>query len=456
MLRHSRNQRARFPRPEEASLRNAPAPLRVAYLMSRFPKLTETFILYEILAIEALGVPVEIYPLLHEREQVLHRAAEELVRQAHFRPFLSLAILRAHAYFLWRQPINYFKTLFEALRGTFRSPRYFAGAVVYFPKAVRFAYEMAQKRVDHLHAHFANHPAMVALIIHRLTGIPFSFTAHGSDLQVDQAMLGRKVAAAQTVISVSEYNKELIVAECGEESRRKIRVVHCGVDPTAFERRRSRGAEPFTIVCVASFEEVKGHKYLIEACRVLRQRGVDFVCHLVGDGSLRNTLRQQTKQLGLSGRIKFHGALRRSQVATLVGEADVLALASVPTRDGRREGIPVALMEAMACGLPVVSSAIGGIPELVESDRTGILAPPRDALKLASALETLAGDPELRNRMGAAGREKVLREFNLQRNAEKLLECFLGTDKKAEEPYRLARRSERDEAQPVREFSQQL
>ena len=409
---------------DSAADSGSPSALKVAYIMSRFPKLTETFVLYEMLELQARGVQVEIYPLLREHPPVVHQPAEELVREANFRPFISFSVLYAHLHFVLRQPATYVKTLIEVLWGTLGSMRYFAGAVVYFPKAVRFAYEMAQKRVDHIHAHFANHPALVAFIIHRLTGIPFSFTAHGSDLHVDRHMLDRKVAAAEHVISVSQYNKELIVAECGEPYREKIHVIHCGVDPKTFTVQTRHCTSPQHIICVASFHEVKGHKYLIEACRILKTRGVDFVCSLVGDGPLRGMIEAQIEESDLHDHIELHGNLPSRVVAALVSRADVMALTSVPTRDGRREGIPVALMEGMASGLPVVASDLGGIPELVESGCSGILVPPRDSGAIANALEKLAKDKDLRAAMGRAGREKVVREFNLRRNAEELIDRF--------------------------------
>jgi len=400
--------------------------LKVAYIMSRFPKLTETFILYEILALEGLGARVEVYPLLRERQPVTHPEAEQLVQRAHFHPFISLAILRAQWHFIRRDPINYCRLWFDVLRGTWGSLNFLIGAIGIFPKAVRFAYEMAAQGISHVHAHFASHPAVAALIIHRLTGIPFSFTAHGSDLHVERRMLDIKIAAAAFVVAISAYNKEFMVKECGEGVRKKIHVIHCGVDPEVFLPPRERhGRGPFQIVCVASFEEVKGHTYLIDAIQLLRERGTDFVCHLVGDGPLRREVEARVAQPGLREQVRFHGGLTRVEVARLFSEADAAVLASVPTRRGKREGIPVVLMEAMASGLPVVASAVSGIPELVEPGRTGLLVPPGDAAALADALQALEQDRELRFRMGLAGREKVLREFNLRTNTLELLRLFL-------------------------------
>jgi glycosyltransferase involved in cell wall biosynthesis len=400
-------------------------PVRLAYIMSRFPKLTETFILYEILALDALGVSVEIWPLLRERQSVTHAEAAAWVQRAHFQPLVSLPILRAHLHVLARRPRAYLRVVAEVLGGTFGSLNFFVGALGVFPKAVRFAYEMEALRVTHVHAHFATHPALAALIVHRLTGIPFSFTAHGSDLHVDRRMLDRKLEAAAFAVTISQFNREVIVRECGEASRHKVHVVHCGVDSQVFVPRTARSANgPLRILCVASYEEVKGHRYLVEACRLLHERGVDFVCHLVGDGPGRAKVEAQIAAAGLPDRVQMHGPQPRDTVVRLMSQADVMALASVPTRQGKREGIPVAVMEGMASELAVVVSDLSGIPELVEHGVSGLLVAPRDVPGLAAALQRLAADAELRQRLGRAARDKVLREFDLRQSAQALIELF--------------------------------
>jgi glycosyltransferase involved in cell wall biosynthesis len=281
---------------------------------------------------------------------------------------------------------------------------------------------MKRAGVTHVHAHFANHPAVAGLIINRLTGIPFSFTAHGSDLHKNRLMLDKKVEAAAFVAAISSYNREMIVQECGERVRHKVHVIHCGIDPAVFlPEPKPASAVPVQIVCVGSLIEVKGHQYLIEACASLRDRGIPFRCHLIGEGALRRQLETQISKFGLNHHIKLHGGLPRDKVAQMFRNADVAALTSVQTKSGKREGIPVVLMEAMACELPVVASDISGIPELVESGETGFLVPPRDSAAIAQALETLASNKEMRRLMGKAGRTKVLREFNLQHNAVELL-----------------------------------
>lgn len=402
---------------------------KVAYIASWFPVLTETFILFEILAVEQQGAAVEVYPLFGRHGRTMHPEATALVRRAHYHPLLSLAIVRAHLHFLCHRPRAYLGALWTLLRCTWGSLRYFSGAVVLFPKVVYFARRMQLQGVTHVHAHFASHPAAAAFVIHRLTGIPYSFTVHGSDLHRDQHMLREKVAEAAFVVSISEYNRQVILKVCGRQYAEKVEVIHCGVDTAVFCPQGDAGAgadprRPFTILSVGKLYEVKGQKFLIEACRLLRARGVEFACEMVGDGPDRQMLASQVAEAGMQDCVRFHGRITRDRIARLVAEADVLAAPSVPTRDGRREGIPVVLMEAMAGGVPVVASDLSGIPELVEHGETGLLVPPGDAAALADALERVASESQLRRRLAVAARDKIVRQFNLHTNASLLIERF--------------------------------
>lgn len=409
---------------------------RVAYMMSRFPKLTETFILYEMVAMIEQGVAVELFPLLRERTSVMHSEAERFMRQAHFVPFISWPILRANLHYLRRKPQTYLTTLRDLLKGNWGSFRFFTGALGIFPKSVYFAQQMERLEISHVHAHFASHPAAAAFVIHRLTNIPFSFTAHGSDIHRDRTMLVEKVAEASFVVPISQFNKEVILDACDGRYADKMTIIHCGVDtehfhppdkePAAAGRsvQNRSSAKPLAICCIGTLHEVKGQHHLIEACRLLKDRGVPFRCHFVGDGPDRDALEAQSKEAGISDWITFHGQQTRADVAALLRGANVVAAPSVPSSDGRREGIPVALMEAMSSGLPVVASRLSGIPELVEHGVSGLLAPPGHADALADALERLWRDPALRERLGKAARQKILNEFDLHRNARRLAQRF--------------------------------
>jgi glycosyltransferase involved in cell wall biosynthesis len=266
----------------------------------------------------------------------------------------------------------------------------------------------------------------VAFVIGRLTGIPYSFTAHGSDLHRDRHMLREKVAEARFVVPISEFNRRVILDACGEEHAGKLDVIHCGIDPGVFcpAAEAAPGGAALRLACVGTLHEVKGQRFLVEACRRLVERGVELRCDLVGDGPDRASRERAARAGGLAERVRFLGSLPRDEVAACLRAADVAVVPSVPTRDGRRVGIPVALMEAAASGKPVVASRLSGIPEAIENGAEGLLVPPGDAEALAQALATLAADPELRRRFGAAARERMLRDFDLARNARTLAARF--------------------------------
>jgi glycosyltransferase involved in cell wall biosynthesis len=404
------------------------APLRVAYVMSRFPKITETFVLYEMVALERMGAAVELFPLVHEHGGPRHPEARTLEERAHYLPFLSWRIVAANLARLRASPRKYLALWWEVLSGTWGSANFLLGAIAILPKTVLMANRLQQLGVSHVHAHFASHPALAALVLHRMTGIPFSFTAHGSDLHVERRMLRAKVRASAFAVTVSAYNRDLMMEECGGEAGDKILVIHCGTDSaSAFSRKEPRRADDgvFHIACVASLEEVKGHRFLLDACCLLKERGLRFRCDLVGEGPLRANIVRRVADLGLQDRVRLHGALPRPEVARVLADADAAVLASYPTRSGKREGIPVALMEAMAIGLPVVASGLSGIPELVEHERTGLLVAPGDPWALAEALACLARDATLRTRLGEAARAKVAEEFEIRRNARALFEATL-------------------------------
>lgn len=400
-------------------------PVTIAYLMSRFPKLTETFVLYEMLELRRLQFLTVVMPLRLERESAAHPEVREMEGDIFPASLLSWRTGMINLKWLVRHPVRYLSTALRAAAGAFGGHiKFFCGAIVYFPAAVVFADTAQRLGVTHIHAHFANHPAMVAWMMHRLCGISYSFTAHGTDLHVDQHMLREKALDAAFSVTISDYNIRFIAERCGEETAQKFEVIRCGTDLFLFKPREKPKAPggPFEILCVASFRPCKGHGVLIDACAQLRARGVDFRCRLVGYGSREKEIVKRIKELKLTGNIIVEGAKPRPEVVRMLGESDALLLTSIQTRRGSREGIPVALMEGMACGLPVVASRISGIPELVEEGVSGLLFTPGNATEAADALERLANDPEMRFRMGRAARIRVEESYDLVKNAHQLAE----------------------------------
>lgn len=404
------------------------APLRVAYVMSRFPRLSETFVLFEMIAIESAGTTVELFPLIRERADVVHPEAGPFVRRMHYEVAASPKVLTSTAWWLTRHPLRYVRTLGAVVRGTRRSANFLVGGLAAFPKIAHYARQIDQLDVDHVHCHFATHPALAGFVIQRLVGVPFSFTAHGSDLHVDRTMLPEKVREAAFVAAVSDYNRNLIIETCGPDAPAdRIHVVHCGVDTDVFT---PRAVEPpddgvLRLVAVGTLHEVKGQRHLLEACADVRSRGVEISCILVGEGPDRAMLESLVEELDLVGSVRLVGLRTRDEIAAHISEAHVLVAPSVPTEGGKREGIPVVLMEAMSSGLAVVSSRLSGIPELVHDGENGLLTEPFASGELADALELLAGDPQLRRRLGEAARRTVLAEFDVGTNARILRELIV-------------------------------
>lgn len=433
----------RTARHEAAAATNGPV---VAYIVSRFPKLTETFILYEILALEAQGVRVELFPLLRARattapsegggilrkllERVrpssgpmtVHPEARPLMARAHYTPFVSRPIIAANWRAFRHAPRTYLRAVGAIVADNVGSMNFLLGGLTIVPKAVYIGEEMRRLGVMHVHAHFANHPATAAWLVHATTGLPYSFTGHGADLQVDQHMLRRKVRDAQAVVTISEYNRAFISQHAGLD-RSRVTVIHCGVDTLLFTPRHPqahRGNTAMRLLCIGTFYEVKGHRYLIEACRILVDRGRKIALELIGEGPDEAELRAIVAGQGLTDSVTFAGPRARDEIVRALEAADALVVPSVPTESGRREGIPVVLMEAMASGVPVVASGISGIPELVEHDRSGLLVEPRNATAIADAIERIADEAGLAERLSVGGRRHVEAAFDLRTNAARL------------------------------------
>ncbi|MEE8164175.1 MAG: glycosyltransferase, partial [Myxococcota bacterium] len=275
-------------RPDVAAQRPSAGP-RVAYVMSRFPKLTETFVLDEILELERNGIAVEVFPLWRERADVVHPEARPIVARAHFTPTLDAAILRDNFRCMATTPLLYLRTFATLVRANLRSARFLIAALAIFPKACSFALRMQALGVRHVHAHFASHPAAAAFVVGRLSSIPWSFTAHGSDLHREQAMLREKVAEARFVVAISEYNRRLILDCVGDRFADKVSVIHCGVDPECYTQGFSESGA-LEIACIGTLHAVKGQHVLLDACALLSARGIEWRCHLIGDGPDRREL----------------------------------------------------------------------------------------------------------------------------------------------------------------------
>jgi glycosyltransferase involved in cell wall biosynthesis len=406
-------------------------PLKVAYLLSIFPALSETFILNEIIELRRQGLDISIFSLLQPNKSVIHKEAEELAKEVHYfaaniylNKFKKVYIyLYVHLYFLISNPFKYLKTFWFAY--TVGKYRYVFSE---FRVAAYYAFTLKNSKVNHIHAHFASTASEYAMLASMVSGIPYSFTMHAIDIFVKPKLIREKVDFAEFVVSISEYNKRFIKEKYPGIDANKIHVIHCGINlewfiPSEYDRSRKK---PFTILSVARLVEKKGHRYLLEACNILTKRGISkFICKIIGDGPLKNDLEELTIEYGLNNVVQFAGALPSDKVVYILKEADLFVLPCVVAKDGDMDGIPYALIEAMALGKPVISTCVSGIPELIK-DGVGILVPPGNSEALARAIEEIyLKSPEMKIEMGQRGREIIEREFNLKEEVKKIKDLFL-------------------------------
>lgn len=395
---------------------------RIAYIMSRFPHLPETFILREMQAMENLGWDIALYPLIRQNQPVVHPQAQPWIPRARRLNFISPAIIAANARALCQRPRVYGGLWWRTLGENRSSPNFLIRAAVLMPQAVYAARLMQREGIVHIHAHYATHPALMAWIIHHLTGISYSITVHAHDIFVRTAMLATKLRDASFIAAISDYNRNHIVRLVGEWVCAKTHLVHCGIAPEEYTPRTQphQVGERFEIISVGSLQAYKGHRYLIEACARLRAAAIPFHCRIIGDGAERARLMRLIAERNLGDQVELLGAQTQDRVAQLLPTAHCYVQPSIVAPSGKMEGIPVSLMEALACHLPVIATAISGIPELVRPAETGELVPPADADALADALIRVYCHPALAWMRAHAGRELVLREFDLQTNVRQL------------------------------------
>ncbi|MGH9278979.1 MAG: glycosyltransferase [Acidimicrobiales bacterium] len=388
--------------------------MTVAYIVRSWPRLSQTFILNEVLGLEALGVELRIFAMTRAAEPVVQPQVADVVA-----PVLYLDERRgagAHVRALLRSPRRYVGTLVSAVRQRELYGGYTAsGPLGAFHRAVFVA--AGADGCTHVHAHFAHDPALIALLVRRLTGLPFSFTAHARDLyQIPPAALAARAAEASRVVTCCRANVEHVDGP--------VEVIYHGVDLETFRPPATgpRHDVP-VIVSVGRLVEKKGFDTLMHACSRLVAAGEAFRCEIYGDGPDRADLETLRDRLRLAGVVELCGARTQPELVEAYHRADLFALTPRVTSDGDRDGVPNVLVEAMACGLPVVTTLVGGAGELVVSGDNGLLADPDDADGIAACLAKLLADEAERRRMGEAA-ARTAAGFDCRVAARRLAEIF--------------------------------
>jgi len=399
-------------------------PARVAYLAPEIPSVSATFVYREAAAVEEEGVPVETYSVHAVDPASVSAEARPLSARTEALYARKGRLLSGALRTALRHPLRSARTLATALgdtlRGRFARPGQRARVLAQALAGLALAGRLERRGVRHLHIHFAHAPATLGMYAALAAGIPFSVTAHANDLYAEASLLREKVDRAHAFVTISEANRRFLAVELGERAARRVGLVRCGIDLRAFAPRAAEPAGPPVIFALGRLVPKKGFDVLIRALAEVAPGRPDLTLEIAGDGPERAALEALARDLGVGAAVRFLGVVGRDAVLASLRRATVFAL---PCRlDGSdRDGIPVALMEAMAVGVPVVSTRISGVPELVESGGSGLLVPAGDAPALARALSRLLGNPALRARLAAGGRARVVAEFEQGANARRLL-----------------------------------
>jgi colanic acid/amylovoran biosynthesis glycosyltransferase len=396
---------------------SSPEDSRVGYVVKRYPRYSETFIVNEILQHEEAGLPIEIFAL-------------RPVLETHFQDVL--AAVRAPVTYI-PDKVSKAASLWALMNAARRGLPDFWSALDELGdmeaedliQAIDLALRARERGVTHFHAHFGTVSATVARLAARLARIPYTLTLHAKDIyhvSVDLTLMRKKLGDAACVITVSDYNQRYLAATYDSAAAKVVRLYN-GLNLARFAFtipiRTSR-----EILAVGRLVEKKGFDVLIDACAILRDRGVAFQCRLVGEGTERANLRARIAHLNLGAMVRLAGPQPHAELIGTFREAAVVAAPCVIGTDGDRDGLPTVLLEAMALGVPCVSTTVTGIPELVRDGVTGLCVPPRDPQALAAALERLLDDADLRVDLATRARRSIEQDFDIRRNAAHLREWF--------------------------------
>jgi len=397
------------------------SPTRLAYLLKKFPRTSETFVLNEILAQERLGEPIHVFSRRKPDDEPRHpqladlRASVETLPPSYkidpWKTLFSDVVAR---------PPDLFERVGRvvSLADTWDHPRF----PVLLAEALHLLRRTRELGIQHVHTHFATDSAVVAMLLQDLGGPTYSVTAHAKDIYrntVDPVVLDRIFARSQFVVTVCDANVAYLAQRLGGEARARVRRLYNGVDLNDFQPV-TRGRDENHILGVGRLVEKKGFDGLLEATSRLRGRGVDCRVSIAGEGEERERLESLIEEHGLQDRVSLLGALDLGEVRRLMSSATLLCQPCLVGADGNRDALPTVLLEALACGLPTVSTPVTGIPEILDSGRAGVLVPEQDPEALAGALADLLQDPARRGRLAEVGRARAEALFDREKNAVQL------------------------------------
>ncbi|GMT41710.1 MAG: colanic acid biosynthesis glycosyltransferase WcaL [bacterium] len=400
---------------------------RVGYVLKRYPRYSETFIVNEILALEAAGVEIEIFSLLPPTDGHFQDIISRVKAPVSYLEYAGIKTLDFWEAF--KLASQAYPNLWLCMRDAVNEEH----EIVY--QALLLANAIRDKGLHRLHAHFASAAAGVAMLASRFAGVPYSFTTHAKDIfhnNVNSDDFNRKLLNAETVVTVSDYNVDFLQTKYGN-SAQNVKRIYNGIDLDRFTFKPPQWNQN-EIVAVGRLVEKKGFDDLIRACAILSERNIEFNCRIIGTGELLDDIRNLIKHFDLVGKVELTGPQPQCEIIKHVQNAALFAAPCLVGLDGNRDGLPTVLLEAMALGTPCVSTDVTGIPEAIRNNDTGLLVSQRNPRGLADAIEKLLGDFDLRLRIAQSARRLVESTFDVKQNSAALRNIFCGDPQKRKEP----------------------
>jgi glycosyltransferase involved in cell wall biosynthesis len=389
----------------------------VAYVFERFPSFGQTFCYREVAELERQGTKVHVYSIRRPMNEPEQNWDGRIVDRVHYLPEEKALVAEVDALLGKKAVSDEVRTAVQQWGRQSDFLRLY--------QAIYIGTRMQQDGLRHVHAHFAGMAARTAYWISQFFGIPFSFTAHANDIFAPREFvvsLPKLIEAAAAIVTVSDYSANDLKARF-PASAAKIHRVYNGVDLSRFHPPDPGSGTP-AIVSIGRLIEKKGFADLVNACALLTSRRRRFVCEIIGEGPLEETLRAQIASADVKGCVRLAGPQTQAEIALRLAHASIFVLACTREADGGMDNLPTVIMEAMAAGLPVISTPLGGIPEMVENEINGELVPERDPAAICAALERMISDPERARRLGDRGRQIAQEKFSIERSGRELREMF--------------------------------